>query len=46
MRHLIAQHVGGTTGFGSKLVSKYSGIADQNVLFERDQAASDPVNFE
>lgn len=46
VRHLIAQHVRGQTGFGTKLVSKFSGIADQDVLFERDQAASDPVSFE
>ena len=48
VRHLIAQRVGaqGGNGFGSKLVSKYSGIADQDFQFERDQTSSDPVTFE
>lgn len=48
VRHLIAQRVGaqGGDGFGSKLVSKYSGIVDQEFQFERDQTSSDPETFE
>jgi len=48
VRHLIAQCVGNQEGegFGSKLVSKYSGIAEQDFQFERDQTASNPVSFE
>ena len=47
VRHLIAQRVGvhGSDGFGSNLVSKYSGVAEQDFQFERDQASSDPVTF-
>ena len=48
VRHLIAQRVGTQDGdgFGSKLVRKYSGVADQDFRFERDQISSDPVTFE
>ncbi|MCY3874190.1 MAG: hypothetical protein OXF88_07855 [Rhodobacteraceae bacterium] len=48
LRHLIARHVGaqGGDGFGSKLVSKYRGIVDQELQFERDRTSSDPVTFE
>ncbi len=48
VRQLIAQHVGTQDGdgFGSKLVRKYSGIVEQDFQFERDETASDPVNFE
>ena len=48
VRHLIARRVGarGGDGFGSKLVSKYSGIVDQEFQFERNRTSSDPVTFE
>lgn len=48
VRYLIAQRVGNQEGegFGSKLVSKYNGIVDQDFEIERDQTSSDPVSFE
>ncbi len=48
VRHLIAQRVGAQVGngLGSKLVSKYSGIVDQEFQFVRDHTSSDPVPFE